>query len=196
MKFKGKIKNLNHIVLSDPSYEKGVWCRYEKDNLNEKDWLVNLDIHTVKEHDDEVEGTEFFLLLKKYKNDCELDDKGTLNYLTNIELKNYIIGVDTACVAFGINDYAKEIINSMDEWQPFCAIRTGADGKFGEVIEGVENNELRFLFITGYFDEEMCNEKELFEYLKNQFEIIDLIREGIILDEDKNNLLEESTIKH
>lgn len=44
MKYKGKINNLNHIVVSDPCYENGVWCRYEKNNLKEKDWLVNLDI--------------------------------------------------------------------------------------------------------------------------------------------------------
>lgn len=190
MKFKGKIKKLNHIVLSDPSYEKGIWCRYEKDNLNEKDWLVNIDIYTVETDigDYKVKGTEFFLLLQKDKDDCELDDEGTLNYLKSIELKDFTIGVDTACVALGINDYAKEIINSKDEWQPSCAIRTGADGTFGEVSEGTKNGELRFLLITGYFSEDICNENELFEYLKEQFEITDLIKGDITLDGDDRKL--------
>lgn len=30
MKFKGKIENINHIVISDPTYKEDVWCRYEK----------------------------------------------------------------------------------------------------------------------------------------------------------------------
>ena len=45
MKYSGKIKELNHIVVSDPSYDKKVFCRYEYENINGKDWLVDLDIN-------------------------------------------------------------------------------------------------------------------------------------------------------
>ena len=44
MRYKGKIRELNHIIISDPSYDESVTCRYEKDNLREKDWYVDIDI--------------------------------------------------------------------------------------------------------------------------------------------------------
>lgn len=179
MKFRGKINNINHVVISDPSYKKGVWCRYEKENLNETNWLVNLDISLVETKVGEyyLKGTEFSLLLKKNTEDCSLDDERTLSYMSDIKLNDYKIAMDTACVALGINDNAKEIIDCREEWQPSCAIRTGGDGIFGEVSEGTQNDKLCFLLITGYFEEDFINENELFEYLKDQFEIVDLVKE-------------------
>ena len=179
MRFRGKINNINHVVISDPSYKKGVWGRYEKENLNETNWLVNLDISSVETKVGEyyLKGTEFSLLLKKNAEDCSLDDEGTLSYMSDIKLNDYKIAMDTACVALGINDNAKEIIDCRGEWQPSCAIRTGGDGIFGEVSEGTQNDKLCFLLITGYFEEDFINENELFEYLKDQFEIVDLVKE-------------------
>lgn len=190
MKFKGKINNINHIVISDPSYKKGVWCRYEKENLNENDWLVNLDIYPVETKVGKyyIKGTEFSLLLQKDKEDCSIDDKGTLNYRRDIELKDFTIGMDSACIALGINDNAKEIIDCRGDWQPLCAIRTGTDGTFGEVSEGIKNGKIRFLLITGYFEEDFINENELFEYLKNQFEITELVKEDLTLHGDEREL--------
>ena len=40
MRYKGKIRELNHIIISDPSYDESVTCRYENNNLKEKDWYV------------------------------------------------------------------------------------------------------------------------------------------------------------
>ncbi len=190
MKFNGKIKNLNHIVISDPSYKKDVWCRYEKDNLNEENWFVDFNIlpTETKIGDYYIKGNEISLLLKKDKDDCEFDGNGTLNYLRDIELKDYKIGIDTACIALGINDNATEIINSRDEWQPSCAIRTGGDGIFGEVAEGTRNGKLCFLFITGYLEEEFGNQNEIFDYLKKQFEITELQKEDITLFSDARRL--------
>lgn len=200
MKFKGKIKNLEHIVISDPSYKKGVWCRYETDNLNEKNWNVSLDIYPVeiKEGKYYTKGTEFYLLLQKNKGDCKISSDGHLKYLSDIELNDYTIGMDTACIALGINNNAKDIISSKGEWQPNCAIRTGTDGTFGNVAEGVKNGKLRFLLITGFFEEDFIDENELFEYLKNQFEITELEKEDITLIGDdreleKGDIVEVST---
>lgn len=183
MKFKGKIENINHIVVSDPSYKKDVCCRYEKEKLNEKDWIVDLDICPVEDKIENyyIKGTEFSLLIQKDKEDCEFDDKGNFSYLNDIEIKDYKIAMDTACIALGINNNAKEIIDSIGEWQPSCAIRTGTDGMFGEVSEGIRDGKLRFLLITGYFEEEFINENELFEYLKEQFEIKYLVKEDLTL---------------
>lgn len=79
------------------------------------------------------------------------------------------------CIALGINKNANEIIESKDEWQPDCAIRTGSDGIFGEVIEGLDDNkDLQFVLIYGSFDNELCDENNLIDYLEEQFEITEL----------------------
>lgn len=180
MKCKGKIDNINHIVISDPIYDKNVWCRYEKNNLKEKNWIVNLDICSTETKTDDynIKGIEFLLLIKKNEYDCEIDEDGNLSYLKDIKLKDYTIGTDSACVALGLNDNAKKIINSKDEWQPLCAIRTGTDGAFCDVSEGIKDGELCFLFVTGYFDEEFISQNELFCYLVNQFQIKELLKEN------------------
>lgn len=194
MRVKGLIKNLNHIVISDPTYENGVWCRYEKNGLNEKDWRVDLQINSVKTKykDYDICGTEFYLLLQKDKRDCKIDEEGTIRYLSDIEIKDYTIGMDTACIALGINDSAKEIIDSKEDWQPECAIRTGTDGTFGEVTEGIKDGNLCFLLVNGYFDEDFCNENYLFDYLKEHFEITDLVKENDVLT-DNNEFEDKGT---
>lgn len=188
MKCSGKIKNINHIVVSDPTYENDTKCRYEISNLNEKDWLVELDVYGVEENigDYTINGIEFYLLLQKEKGICEIDGDN-IKYLSNIKTEKIDIGMDTACIALGINEKAKEIINSQSEWQPKCAIRTGTDGKFGEVFEGKKGNELSFVLITGYIGENTdYGVDELFNYLVNKFEITDLIKEEtIFVDKDR-----------
>ena len=180
MKYNGRIDNLNRIVVSDPSYKKEIWCRYEIDNLNEKDWIVNLDInHKIEKIKDfDVGYIEFSILIKKDNDVCNLTKEG-ISYLNDINLKEYQIGMDTACRALGINDKAKKIIQSHDEWQPSCSIRTGTDGYFGEVKEGKDsNNNLCFLFISGCIDDDMNYEIDYIkDYLVNQFEIKDFQKE-------------------
>lgn len=186
MKYSGKIKNLNHIVISDPTYEKDVWCRYEIDNLKEKNWHVDLDIYEVEEKigDYNITGIEFCMVLQKIKGLCKVEDD-KIKYLSGLETKDYEIGMDTACVALGINDKAKRIINSQAEWQPSCSIRTGTDGMFGSVTEGKKNNDLVFLVITGYLSSDMDYDiDDLTNYLIDKFEITDLVKE-IIIDKDR-----------
>ena len=124
LRYKGKIRELNHIIISDPSYDESVTCRYENNNLKEKDWYVDIDIKpTVDEIEDlTIKGTEFFLFLSKDR--------------SGIELKETEIGMDTACVAIGINEKADEIIELRDDWQPECSLNTLTDGLFGTVKEG------------------------------------------------------------
>ena len=110
MRYKGKIRELNHIIISDPSYDESVTCRYEKDNLREKDWYVDIDIKPTidKIEDFTFRGTEFFLFLYKDKKLCELKENGTISYLKGIKLNEIEIGMDTACVALGIDKKAKK----------------------------------------------------------------------------------------
>lgn len=167
MRFKGLVEKINNIVISDPAYKSGVWCRYENKNIKGNNWKAELEL-------EEKEEIEISLLLKKNDNDCGFDGD-EITYSSDIQLEKYRIGMDTACVALGINDKAKEIIKSRGEWQPPCALKTGTDGYFGEVLEGKRNDEVVFLMIFGYLDKEwFYSVSDIFDYLKTQFELKDL----------------------
>ena len=167
MRFKGLVEEINHIVISDPEYKNGVWCRYENQNIKGTNWKVELQL-------EEKEEIEISLLLKKSDNDCGFDGD-EITYSSDIQLEKYRIGMDTACVALGINDKAKEIIKSRGEWQPPCALQTGTDGYFGEVLEGKRNDEVVFLMIFGYLDKDLFYDvSDVLDYLKNQFELKNL----------------------
>ena len=179
MRYNGKIKKLEHIVISDPSYDDEVKCRYEKKGLEEKNWLVELDINELEEKIDGSDGTEFSLLLKKNEDVCEIDND-FIRYSNDIITKEYDIGVDTACVAYGINNKADKIIKNKNKWQPSYALKTLSDGIHGKVMEGKKNNNLSFLYIYGYFDNNTgYKEKDILKYLENNFEItgIEIINE-------------------
>ena len=80
MRYNGKIKEIKHIIISDPSYDKDVTCRYEKDNLKEKNWIVDIDIEEVEDRIDDFtfRGLEFFILLSKGKLLAELKESKDL----------------------------------------------------------------------------------------------------------------------
>ncbi|MBS5806203.1 MAG: hypothetical protein KIC90_03405 [Firmicutes bacterium] len=180
MKYKGKIEKIKHIVVSDPTYDKNVWCRYENNNIDNKDLVVIVYIDKVKNNieDYEFETVDFAVLIKTNDDDCSVTKDGYLKHLKNIKITKYDIGVDTACVAIGVNEYAKNIVDSKDEWQPECAIRTGADGIFGTVIEGKNDDELCFIFIEGYFDSDFIDTNKLLDYLTEKLCIKELIVEN------------------
>lgn len=178
MRYKGRIKELNHIIISDPSYDESVTCRYEKDNLKEKDWYVDIDIKPTidKIEDFTIKGTEFFLFLSKDRRLSELRENGEIRYLSGIELKETEIGMDTSCVALGINEKADEIIELRDEWQPECSLNTLTDGMFGIVKEGVtKDNHTVFIWISGYLSEDTgYSIEEIIDYLQYQLNIAEL----------------------
>lgn len=176
MNYKGKIKNLNHIVISDPSYEEGVWCRYERKNLNERNWFVDIEVNDINEEYKgfTIKGTEYRMLLQSDRNNAKML-KDAISHSKKIKIEKTDIGVDTACVALGINEYAKEIINSKDEWQPDCSLKTLTDGIVGEVIEGKQDGKMSFLFITGSLCDDVEYTKEaILDYLVEQFQIEEL----------------------
>lgn len=197
MKYKGRIEKLNHIVLSDPSYNKNVWCRYEKNNLKQKNWYVDLEINPIQHKLGNVvyNGYEFFLILKNEDDLCNLNDKKGFEYYSDIKTTEYEIGTDTACVGMGINDYADEIIESKDEWQPDCTLRTGGDGIFIDLIEGRKNREVCFIAFRGMLPDFVIEENQLFEYLANQFELTDLEIIRNDSKENKNTLNEKDIVE-
>ena len=175
MNYKGKIKNLNHVVVSDPMYDEKSWGRYEIKDLHEKDWLVELKLKEVKSEFED--GAEFDMVIKKHDYSVSLAEEG-IEYIPSIKIKQTTIGMDSACIALGINEYAKQIAQSQDEWQPHFAIRTGGDGIFGGVVEGRIEDELQFIYINGYISLELDYDMEsLRDYLIGRFEVEDLLKE-------------------
>ena len=175
MRYKGIIKKLDKIVISDPSYGDDVWCRYERNNINEKDWKVELEINDYKHKYEDgitVKGIEFFVLMSKEKEDCVLKNNGSFSYLSKNKIKETEIGVDTACISFGVNEFADDIKNAIDEWQPEFALKTLTDGQFGYVKEGIENNQVNFIWFNGFLDEDTGYTKDdIIEYLGKQLKI-------------------------
>lgn len=177
MRYRGKIKELNHIIISDPSYDESVTCRYEKNNLKEKNWSVDIDIKPVVEKIENftVKGTEFFLFLAKDRRLSELKENGTISYLKGIEFKEIEIGMDTACVALGIDAKADEIIELRDDWQPECSLNTLTDGFFGTVKEGKLQDHTVCIWLSGYLDEDTgYSIEDIIDYLEYQLNITEL----------------------
>ena len=177
MRYKGIIKDLNHIVISDPTYKKDVWCRYERNNINEKNWKVDIDIHPVEDKFEEItiKGTEFFLCIYRNSKVCQLENEGTIKTLKGIKVSETEIGMDTACVALGINDKAKDIIESQKEWQPECSLSTLTDGIFGTVKEGKLGDNIVFVWVSGYLCEDTgYSMEDIIDYLQYQLNITEL----------------------
>lgn len=200
MKFKGVIKDLDKLVVTDPHYKSDVWCRYEKHFANKDNWNVEVLIKEVDEmmkyegKDLHIQGIDFAIMLKSNKlenaDKYSIKDIQDYKYIKRMDFKDFEVGIDTAQVCLGANSQAKEIleysekINSkegldvLDDYNPYFAIQTGSDGKLGTVKEGIINNEVQCIIIEGFFDD--CAGQtidSLKEYLEQQLEVEDLQEE-------------------
>lgn len=190
----GKIKELNKIIVSDPSYGKEDDMRFEKNFNNKQNLDIQMNINDVDEilfYEKEkyhARGIEFSILIKNPECiDISIDTSNNLHCESNkYEKMNKVeIAMDSSCVALGINKHADMITDSKDDWQPGCALKTGADGLFGEVKEIINGNETQCILIYGYLDEDMgYTYEDLKKYLVSNFEIYDLLLEREI-DEEK-----------
>lgn len=198
-KYKGKIKNLKHLVASDPHYEKDVSCRYDRVFDNPIDWNVELIIEekdyneNYEGHDLHIEGISFNMILKNSEkplaDTVHLKDVDSVEYFKAMEVKETEIGMDTAQVSFGanklaveINKYAKDINNTkedtkslFDNYRPSFAINTLTDGLFGIAREFYLKDDLLAITLDGWLDKDTEYSKdELLNYLTNNLEIEDL----------------------
>lgn len=207
MKYKGIIKNFNQLVVSDPHYEKNVWCRYERIIEKPETWNVEIIIKDVDEMQEykgqefRVTGIDFSILIKRENVYCNLSEIGEFSYKKGTKLTNTEIGIDTAQVCMGvnekakrINEYAKKINKEKDlgtvfsDYNPSFAIQTGSDGKLGTVKEGIKNGEISFIVITGFFDEcaYVNSIEELKNYIERQLNIenLEIQKESITQDKE------------
>ncbi|MBQ2917085.1 MAG: hypothetical protein IJE59_02785 [Clostridia bacterium] len=207
MKCKGIIKNFSQLVVSDPHYEKDVWCRYEKNIEKPETWNVEIIIKDVDEMQEykgqeyRVIGMDFTILIKRENVYCNLSDIGEFSYKKGTKLTETKIGIDTAQVCMGvnekateINEYAKKINKEKDlgtvfsDYNPSFAIETMSDGILGTVKEGTKNGETSFIVITGFFDEcaSVNSVEELKNYIEKQLNIenLEIQKESIVQDKE------------
>lgn len=207
VRYKGIINNFTQLVVSDPHYERDVWCRYEKSIDKPETWNVEMLIKNVDEMQEykgqkfRVQGLDFTILIKRKNIDCDLLDIGEIAHTQGITLTKTEIGIDTAQVCMGANEKAKEInvyakkINKeknsdkiLSNYNPKFAIETMSDGTLGTVHEGIEDNEIKFIMINGFFDE--CAHIDSIEELKNyiveqlNIENLEIQKENLIEDKD------------
>ncbi len=176
--YRGRIKKLDKIIISDPSYDESVNCRYEKD-IKEENWNAYINIENLYDNNEKLPfGKDIKIILSD-----GLPEDTSQNSI-NIGIKKYIIGIDTACIAFGINDKADEIKEFNEEWQPDCALKTLSDGIWGYVTEYKKDGKINMISIDGYLDADTeYTEEEILKYIAKQFEIDELVQEHQILDE-------------
>lgn len=174
MKFSGICKSIDRIVVSDSSYKDDVWCRYENKNVNGQNWKVHGFITDYAEQIEglDVKGQKVVVCLSAPDEYVELHEDGSFASYARTKIKEFTIGMDSACVGFGVNERADEIKARRDEWQPNCCLRTCTDGIFGKVFEGNCDDSTRFIVISGSFDEDTgYSQKDILEYLVSSLNI-------------------------
>lgn len=180
MKYFGKIAKIDNIIVSDPMYKADVYCRYQNDNVNMKDLNIQIVLNnTMEKYDDiEIKGTEFTVFISPQNSGYMLTEEGAFSHYERDKIKEIEIGVDSACVAFGINSYSDTIIQSQKQWQPPIALKTNGDGIFGKVWEGIYDNEIDFIAFTGYLGEETeYSNDDILNYIVTNLEVTDLQKE-------------------
>ncbi len=60
----------------------------------------------------QLNGIEFFILLNNSNKPTYLNEDGSFRYQPDNKIKEIMIGMDTACIALGINNYANDIRDS------------------------------------------------------------------------------------
>lgn len=193
MFYKGVIEEINKVVVSDPSYGKDVWCRYEREITGPRaPWRVQLAVNEVTDNYDGIicKGVDFALLLSSTSlsgNSCTLKEDGhSFSHFARLKMKETEIGMDTACVALGINEIADVINASSNEWQPSCSLKTLTDGLFGSVYEGSYNGGTHLLYVSGYLDEDAgYSVEDVVQYLTTAFKIkdLELVKDSVALED-------------
>ncbi|MGN0524160.1 MAG: hypothetical protein ACI4IG_07790 [Eubacterium sp.] len=157
MIYTGKIKSIDQIIVSDPSYEKGIWCRYENDNVNAKDWIVDIFIQECNENVEghNIRGIDLQMMLRDPSITARINDD-SITYPKEFNINEFTIGMDTASVSIGTDKKAEEIRNERGSWNCNTALNTLTDGEFGCVFEGVseKSGQVGFIYISGYLDDD------------------------------------------
>ena len=141
MNFTGMISKIDHIIVSDPSYDKNVWCRYENDHFNANNWTADIQLQDVDETIEGycIAGTDIGIMLHHPSVNARME-QDRIRFPSIYKLNKYTIGIDRACVSIGVNEKASEIANEKNSSEYGTALHTLTDGQFGTVYEGVDKD--------------------------------------------------------
>ena len=143
---RAKLPDLQGVLFTDPSYEPETWCRYESD-VQLKDWVI--DYRAADREDDGYRFTEFVLTIASPKaiDLIEIgDDLDSLSLSKSFSESQCTVGCDTACMYMGPTRTFGE------EWQPSCALPTGADGEFGTVFQLSKESGVEAIVLFAFID--------------------------------------------
>lgn len=160
------VDDLQGVLFTDPSYPRGTWCRYDFDT-HLKGWA--LDYRGIDCVDDGYRFTSFALMLMHPDFADYIkpsDDLLSFTCPINMQIKERLIGADTACVYLG-----PQQTFDLDEWQPAGSLRTGSDGEVGTVYELSEDGEVVAIVLLGFIDADFGTKESVWEYLKASFEL-------------------------
>lgn len=160
-------KNLKGgICVSDPSYDKDVWCRYSL-NKDLSNFLVVFD-HAQKEEEYEFKGKKNQYLADYYTLVLAVNENvlnsikfntgdGSISHPTKYSVKQVEIGIDTASIFIGTNKDFATWGNSMD---------TGSDGMFGTLFQFTYERKKVAIVLQFYMDNTFNTSEDVLEYLK------------------------------
>ena len=186
MNFTGIISKINHIIVSDPSYDKNVWCRYENDHFNANNWTADIQLQDVDETIEGycITGTDIGIMLHHPSVNARME-QDRIRFPSIYKLNKYTIGMDRACVSIGVNEKASEIANEKDSSEYETALHTLTDGQFGTVYEGVDKDgNIGFIHISGYIDNDAgYTNSDIVNYITNNLQVTGLTLVGTEEDE-------------
>ena len=161
------IEELDGIVVSDPWYGKDVWCRYESD-IQASNWKLEFECEI--EHDNEYNFDTVVFNVKLGKPEIiskiKMNDNG-FSYPSTLDIKEYTIGMDTACFCIGSKKNYEKYGNGM-------AINTCTDGILGDVYEMklkmLNSKQPDAILFMGAIDADFINQEELFKAICRGFD--------------------------
>lgn len=155
---------ITKLTISDPSYDRDVWCRYENNQFTAMEMMavfLNTEHVEVPECGFDYDNEEYIIRIANHYALTGKPDKQ----------KDYEIGVDTARYVIHTN-------------HGYTEISTLADGSWGNVTEQYYNGELGEIEIRLLTPDDAMSKEEFLESIKAVFGIEQDIEFKIINDED------------
>lgn len=115
-------QDINHLTISDPSYEKGLWCRYEGHDLQMKQMQIFMREEHILDGEFEFDTKEMVIKLSNDQDRKKISDQ-----------KEYEIGVDTAKFVMA-TEHGASCIDTMSDGYFGAVYENYYDGKLGNIV--------------------------------------------------------------
>ncbi len=177
------------LVFSDPLYNETVWCQH-RSQFQAKDWYMKLE--TSRNEDNYIDITLFLgrpSLMTQLTVEKNEDQEECISYPSYCKSNTIELGIDTAKIFVGTLD-------NFEDWAEEGAIRTGADGMFGGLLEFTckhEDTPAGYVLLSE-LDSQITDEEDLFHTLLASFDAKELSAE--IYNVRTNSLGVKAMIAH